>query len=272
MRPLDTDYGCQHPDSITVNGRNLYYWDNSQGRFIRSAPNGQLALDIKMKRWFDDLKKWIAVNGGASILQTRTGINNDHDEIWMTFRIGDEIKGLIFSEKDGRYISEINQMTESYVHIGNFFAHLYQQRLWIMNVDEGQDFLSWGGTPTYAEIEVVSNVDSLKNKIFNAVAIFTDHLLQSLARTVAIPAEASGSNELMETNIPVFERKEGVYFGKIMKDENSKGNFLTVLARKLNGRQMRGRYAFLKFKTTEHSEKVRIDSIVIFSTPSERNI
>jgi hypothetical protein len=272
IRPLDTDYGCQHPDSITVNGRNLYYWDNSQGRFIRSAPNGQLALDIKMKRWFDDLKKWIATNGGASVLQTRTGINNDHDEIWMTFRMGDEIQGLIFSEKKGRYVAEINQITESYVHIGNFFAHLYQQRLWIMNIDEGQDFLSWGGTPTYAEIEVVSNVDSLKNKVLNAVAIFADHLLQSLARTVVIPAEASGSNELMETNIPVFERKEGVYFGKIMKDENSKGNFLTVLARKLNGRQMRGRYAFLKFRTEEHSEKVRIDSIVIFSTPSERNI
>jgi hypothetical protein len=186
--------------------------------------------------------------------------------------MGDEIQGLIFSEKKGRYVAEINQITESYVHIGNFFAHLYQQRLWIMNIDEGQDFLSWGGTPTYAEIEVVSNVDSLKNKVLNAVAIFADHLLQSLARTVVIPAEASGSNELMETNIPVFERKEGVYFGKIMKDENSKGNFLTVLARKLNGRQMRGRYAFLKFRTEEHSEKVRIDSIVIFSTPSERNI
>lgn len=141
-----------------------------------------------------------------------------------------------------------------------------------MNVDEGQDFLSWSGTPTYAEIEVVSNIESVKNKIFNAIAVFADHLLQSLSKTVVIPAEASAVNEIMESNIPIFERKEGVYFGKIMKDENSKGVFTSLFDRKLNGREMRGRYCFVKLKTTEHTEKVRIDSIVIFSTPSERNV
>jgi hypothetical protein len=121
-------------------------------------------------------------------------------------------------------------------------------------------------------VEVVSNVEPLKNKIFNAVASFCDHLLQSLARFVRIPAEASGSNELMETNIPVWERREGVYFGQIMKDINSKGNFLGDFDKKLNGREMRGRYCYVRLHSKEHTEKVRIDSIVIFSTPSERNI
>ncbi len=272
QRPMESDYGCQHPDSIMVNGRNLYYWDNSQGVFIRSAPNGQTVLDIKMKRWFKDLVKWIQTSGGKEVLETRIGANNDHDEIWVTFRMGTTVKGLIFNEKKGRYISEIDQITENYIHLGNFFAHLYHQTLWIMNVDEGQDFLSWSGTPTYAEIEVVSNIESVKNKIFNAIAVFADHLLQSLAKYVSIPAEASAVNEVMESNIPVFERKEGVYFGKIMKDENSKGIFISLFDRKLNGREMRGRYCFVKLKTTEHTEKVRIDSIVIFSTPSERNV
>ena len=66
--------------------------------------------------------------------------------------------------------------------------------------------------------------------------------------------------------------REGIYFGKIMKDENTKGIFATALSRKLNGREMRGRYCFVKLRTEEHTEKVRIDSITIFSTPSERNI
>jgi hypothetical protein len=272
QRPMEADYGCQHPDSIMVNGRNLYYWDNSQGVFIRSSPNGQVVLDIKMKRWFKDLVRWIQTRGGREALQTRTGANNDHDEIWVTFRAGSETRGLIFSEKSGRYISEIDQPTESYVHLGNFFAHIYRQCVWFMNIDEGQDYLSWSGEPTYAEVEVVSNVEPNKNKIFNAIAVFADHLLQSLSKSVVIPAEASAVNEIMESNIPIFERKEGVYFGKIMKDENSKGNFLTLLARKLNGREMRGRYCFVKLRTVEHDEKVRIDSIVVFSTPSERNI
>ena len=158
-----------------VNGRNLYYWDNSQGKFIRSAPNGQIVLDVKMKRWFKDIVKWIQTKGGGKTLQTRTGVNNEHDEIWLTFRMGDEVRGVIFSEKQGRYISRINQITESYVHLGNFFAHLYHQTLWIMNVDEGQDYLSWVGVPTYAEIEVVSNIEPVRNKVYNAIALFADH-------------------------------------------------------------------------------------------------
>jgi hypothetical protein len=76
----------------------------------------------------------------------------------------------------------------------------------------------------------------------------------------------------MESNIPIFERREGIYFGQIMKDEHSHGNFANVYDAKLNGRAMRGRYMFAKFYTDEHTEKVRIDSIVVFSTPSERNV
>jgi len=225
-----------------------------------------------MTRWFKDLLKWIRTSGGSQLLVVNIGANNEHEEIWASFQIGDTIHGFIFSEKQGRFVSRINQITESYLHLGNFFAHLYHQRLWIMNMDEGQDWLSWSGTPTYAEIEVVSNIEPLKNKIFNAIAVFCDHLLQSLAKYVHIPVEASGSNELMESNIPILDRREGVYFGKIMKDENTPGTFASVYDSKLNGREMRGRYCFVKLRTEEHDEKVRIDSIAIFSTPSERNV
>lgn len=272
IRPMEDSYGCQHPDSVMVNGRNLYYWDNSQGVFVRSSPNGQVVLDTKMKRYFKDIVKWIGETGGKDALVVNVGANNEHEEIWITFRLGTETRGLIYSEKDNRYKSRIDQVTESYVHLGNFFAHLYKQSLWIMNIDEGQGYLTWAGVPTYGEIEIGSNVDPMKNKIFNACAIITDHELISESRSVVIPEEASANNEIMESNIPLWERKEGIFFGKIMKDENSKGNFASVLARKMNGREMRGRYAFVKFKTEEHDEKVRINSITVFSTPSERNI
>jgi len=272
MRPMETSYGCQHPESVMVNGRNLYYWDHSEGVFVRSSPNGQEVLDTKMKRYFKDIVRWIQTSGGREALSVNIGANNDFDEIWITFRMGSEVRGLIYNEKDNRYKSRLNQITESYIHLGNFFAHLYKQTLWIMNIDEGQEFLKWAGTPTYAEFEVVSNVDALKNKVFNACAVLTDHEPESLARTVVIPEEASACEELMETNIPLWERKEGIFYGKIMKDENSKGNFASALAKKMNGREMRGRYCFLKFRTEEHDGKVRVNSVVIFSTPSERNV
>ena len=275
QRPMETDYGCQHPDSVMVNGRNLYYWDNSQGVFIRSSPNGQVSLSdpkFKMSRWFKDAVSWIRTTGGSEVLVANIGANNEFDEVWITFRMGTEVRGLIFSEKRGRYVSEIDQITESYLHLGNFFAHLYHQRLWIMNVDEGQGYLSWSGTDTYAELEIVGNMEPTKNKIFNAVALVADHPMDSLSREVYIPIEASACGELMESNIPLWDRREGIYFGKIMKDENSKGSFVSTYDRKNNGRALRGRYAFVKLYTDEHDEKVRIDSITVFSTLSERNI
>ncbi len=273
--PMNDDYGCQHPNSVMVNDRNLYYWDNNEGAFVRSSPNGQRLIsdpEYKISRWFKDLLQWINESGGHQILDVNVGANNEHEEVWATFRMNDEVRGFIFSEKQGRFVSHLNQITESYIHLGNFFAHLYHQRLWIMNIDEGQDWLSWSGTPTYADVEVVSNVESTKNKVFNAIQLFADHLLQSLSKYIHIPAEGSGSDELMETNAPIFDRREGIYFGEIMKDENSPGSFSNVYDRKLNGREMRGRYCFFKFKTEEHDEKVRIDSICITSTLSERNV
>jgi hypothetical protein len=69
----------------------------------------------------------------------------------------------------------------------------------------------------------------------------------------------------------VWNRREGVYYGSILKDENSKGNFASVIAKKMNGRVMRGRYCYILLKTEEHAEKVRLDSIIVMSTDSERN-
>lgn len=274
-RPMEDDFGCQHPNSVMVNNRNLYYWDNNEGELIRSAPNGQIAIsgpEYKMSRWFKELVKWIKSSGGKEILDVNIGANNEYDEVWITFRMNTEIKGLIFSEKNGRFTSRIDQITESYLHLGNFFAHLYHQRLWIMNTDENQDYLTWVGVPTYALLETVSNVEPSKNKVFTAIALFADHEMQSLEKYVRVPAEASGVNLVMETNVPIWDRREGVFYGEIMKDVNSKGVFTGLYDKKLNGNSIRGRYCFVKFKTEEHDEKVRIDSVVIFSTPSERNV
>lgn len=273
--PMDTDYGCQHPNSVMVNGRYMYYWDNSEGELIRSAPNGQIAIsgpEYKMTRWFKELVKWIKSEGGSSLLTVNIGANNEFNEVWATFLMGGDIKGIIFSEKGIRFTSRINQITQAYVHLGNFFAHIYKQRLWIMNVDEDQDYLTWSGEPTYALIEVVSNINPEKNKVFTSVALLADYLMECLERYIRIPAEAAGVHALQETNMPILSRREGIFFGDIMKDVNSKGLFTDIYDKKLNGNEMRGRYCFVKFYTDRHDDKVRIDSIAVFSTPSERNV
>jgi hypothetical protein len=273
INPSETIFGCQHPDSVLVEGRNLYYWDNIQGEIIRSAPNGQIAIsgpEYKMSRWFKDLTKWIRSTGGAEKLNVRFGYNVEHDELWCSFVIDSTVYGAIFSETFKRWITRIDQITDAYVHAGEFFAHLYKQKLWVMNIDEGQDYLSWSGVETTAELEFVSNIDPKKNKVFNAIALYSDHLMTVPAGYIRIPREASVA--LMETSVAIWEMREGIYYGTIQKDQNSPGVWASANAAAMNGRAMRGRYCYVKLKTDEHGEKVRLDSVIVFSTPSERNI
>jgi hypothetical protein len=271
VRPMEERFGCQHPDSIMVNGRNLYYWDNTEAAFVRSSPNGQVVLDIKMKRWFKDLISWIHNSGGHKLLEVRIGANNDHEEVWITFRMGEETRGVIFSEKDGRFKTRINQPSETYIHLGNFFAHVYHQRIWLMNVNEGQKYLRWSGSDVEAELEFVSNIDSKKNKIFNALALYCDHQLEVPIDYIYIPAEGSASSTLMQTLIAIWDESEGIFYGQILKDKNTPGNWEGEDDSTMNGREIRGRYCFVRLKTTERDSKVRLDSVIIFSTPSERS-
>jgi len=269
QRPMEADYGLQHPDGVMVNNDYLYFWDNSQVAFIRSASNGQQVLDIKMKRWFKELSEWIKHNGGSSLLEVRIGANNDYDEIWLTFSIGEEVKGLIFNERDGRWRSELDQPTEEYIHLGSFFAHIYHQKLWLINPDEGQDYLCWAGKPTNAEIKVVSNVNPSQTKIFNGVSYCSNDEWYCPERGIKIPDEASNNGMLMETNITRWRRKEGIYYGEILKDINTKGNFVNDIDKKLNGDNMRGRYCYVLLKNERHSKKVKLESIAVYSTLSK---
>jgi hypothetical protein len=271
-RPMEEEYGCQHPDSVLVEGRNLYYWDNTEGKFIRSSPNGQVPIsDLKMQRWFKTVSTWIKTNGGPSLLAVNTGSNVDHSEIWLSFKIGEQVMGAIFSESRNRWITRIDQVTEGYLNLGSFFAHMYKQKLYIMNVDEGQDYLHWATGPTHGEIEFVSNAEIQKNKVYNSIAVYSNFELSCPSRSIKIPIDGSAGSSLMESYIARWTNTEGIYYGAILKDQNSKGVFSSENDRTMNGRDMRGRYCIFRFRTDEHANKVKLHSVIIISTPSERS-
>ena len=269
VRPMETDYGCQNPDSILVSGRHLYYWDGNEGKYIRSSPNGQIPIsDYKMNRWFKELNKWIGANRSRGML-VNSGANISHEEIWVTWSIDKEVKGLIFSERHNRWISRIDQPADTYVHLGSWFASILRQRLYIQNVDEGQRRLSWAGVDTEALIQFVSNVNVLKNKVFNSVALYADDQFVCFPGDIVIPEEASYAK--MESYIAVWNKSEGIYYGRILKDMNSPGNWVSENHKTMSGREMRGRYCLIRLHNSRHDRKVRMFSAMILSVDSERS-
>lgn len=270
-RPMGEDFGCQHPESILAYGRYLYYWDHTEGKFIRSAPNGQFPIsEYNMKRWFTDVQGWIRDRGGREKVKVRTGMNIDYNEVWLTFVVENEVRGVIFNEDENSWISRTDLKTDAYVYLGGFFGHIYKQSLWIMNANEGQGYLNWSGKDVVGELEFVSNINPERNKVFNALAVVGNEQPEVLAGYIMIPADAS--YEEMRTYIARWERREGVYFGQLLKDMNTPGRFGTELSRVMNGREMRGRYCFARLRFERRDQKVRIFSVVMYSVDSERNV
>lgn len=92
--------GTAYRRSMISNRRYLYYFDESTGEFIRSSPNGQapISSDYLMESFFEAKAKEMREYNG--IKDVVTGINNDHNEVFISFIKGTSIETIVFSEDD----------------------------------------------------------------------------------------------------------------------------------------------------------------------------
>lgn len=100
-RRYPEDRGTTYRRSMASNVRYLYYFDESTGELIRSAPNGQAAVskDYNMQNWFEKKAKQLReYDGDKGVV---VSFNNDYEEVYVSFSIGDENETVVFSEKEG---------------------------------------------------------------------------------------------------------------------------------------------------------------------------
>ena len=92
--------GTTYRRSLVSNKRYLYYFDESTGEFVRSSPNGQapISSDYGMHSYFENKAKELREYTGSK--DVITGINNDYDEVFVSFIIGDSIETVVFSEEE----------------------------------------------------------------------------------------------------------------------------------------------------------------------------
>ena len=132
-------------------------------------------------------------------------------------------------------------------------------------------FLRWAGTEAVSEVEVrvVSNIEKMKQKIFQAIAVYSNQ--QPVCDQVLIPIEASEAEKETELHPANWDQKEGIWYGQILCDVNTPGTFVDDMDRKLNGRVMRGEYAQFRLKWTSTTDQLKLYSVMVLSTPSERS-
>lgn len=265
-RPEKQDWGTQHPESVIRFERHIYFWDAQAGKFIRDAPNGMFAIsDYKMKRWFMNFAK----NYPAGV-KCRTAYNEEYKELWVSFNYGSNTtKTWIFSEYKTRWIGDLKNECHGYLFLDKRLFLTYEGKLYEYNTDNN-DYFNFNGVQKDGEIQVVGNEDLLKVKVWNAIALYSNYLMNAPNDgDLSIPADSNYSSG-MSTRIKTakWEAKEGVFYGEIMRDLNTPGSDPNKI---VTGRLMRGRVLLIKLTTTENTEQTVVDAIVIHATPSEKS-
>lgn len=97
----DALYGTRYLRSIAANDRSLYYFDDTTGDFIRSAPNGQASIseEYRMKTYFKAKAEELRIS--TNFTDIITTIDSDYDEVLITFINGNESETMAFYEKEG---------------------------------------------------------------------------------------------------------------------------------------------------------------------------
>ena len=270
-RASQEDYGCQDPESIEVHGRHMYFWDQKYGVIIRDAPNGMIPIsDAKMKRYF--LDKADDIKTSTPDIQVIMGYNAKADELWVSFRVyWEQAETVIFSERNKRWRFFADNYVDEYWTIGRRFFAEYKLRTNEYDSEAATQYLNWSDIEDDSEVEVrvVSNIERMKQKIFQAIAVYSN--LAPVCEQVLIPIEASEAMKVTELHDANWNRREGIWYGQILRDINSQGTFVDDMDRKLNGRVMRGEYAIFTFKWTDTIVQLKLFSVMVLSTPSERS-
>ncbi len=271
VRPSEEENGCQNPESALVEGRYLYFWDQKYGVVVRDAPNGQVIIsDRKMKRLFLDKANEILTS--VDDIEVIMGFNAKAAELWVTFRIfRGATETWVFNETRGRWVYRVGNFSDEYWSIGRRFFAEYRLRTEEYDDEAATGYLNFSvlEPDQEVEVEVVANMEKLKVKIFNALAVYVNQL--PTCDRVLIPIEASEAEKETELFPANWNQTEGIWYGGILNDKNTPGVFDDDTDRLLNGRVMRGEYAQIRFKWGSTTSQLKLASIIAIATPSEKS-
>jgi hypothetical protein len=268
-RPGLEDYGTRHPDSVCVYNNNLYFWDQSEGVVVRDAANGQTPISMyKMISFFRDKATEMDAVLTAN-QEVYFGYSMRDNMLFCTFGDGTTFETATFSEIENRWKYTTDAIIRKWFWLGKRLFHIHNGNIYEWWRDEEQGYLELSGEQKEGKVTVVGNEDPLKNKTFNAVAVYQDGDTPQVE--VVVPAKGSAVSGAMESIATVWERREGIYYGKILRDLNTPGLTGTNNLY-MNGRKLRGQYCEVTLTFDKTDGKVRLFNVMLTATPSERSL
>lgn len=171
--------GTTYRNSLVSNERNIYYFDESTGEFIRSSPNGQEAISTLYgyKSFFEKKAKALReYNGHKDVI---VGINNDYKEVYISFIMGTTNETVVFSEdpsskgwKSFISLSTATAVPELFADFGDRMFSFLKGNLYVH--DSGTTLNNFYGEQKGFSIKVPVNNLSHETKRFRNIQINSD--------------------------------------------------------------------------------------------------
>ena len=266
--PASTTYGTEHPDSILVTDRYMYFYDINAGCVVRDSANGQEEISrYGMESYFKDLSRLMASKYASGRVNVVTGYDSDNDLVYFTFR--DPAEGyddqqvwdsdsvtLSFSEENNRWVGFHSFIPDGYQNVGGKYlftfigGYLFKQNVPDVNrckyyaVDYNQ------------ELWVVANENPAVIKSYEAIELVSNQLWTAPDNdSIVIPANSrypGGMQSLLRE--ADFEQYEGVFRAPFNKDLLTGDNATANNYYLYNGRNLRGRAMVIKLENDKTDE------------------
>jgi hypothetical protein len=269
--PSSLDYGCEHPESVCVDDRQLYFYDVNNGVFIQDAANGMVPVsEYKAKTYFRNISDKIK---NSPYVYVYAGVDNFNNYINVTFIDHSESpliedQTIVYHPIDNRWKSRMSYFPEYYGSNALVFVSFMDGKLYEHNrVDAPR--CNYYGNQHSMKVKLVSNKDYPKVKVYTSIAVYADKTFSSpVLGDISIEPSVNYPNGMESRLVEGKWRwKEGVLYAQYLRDGLTP-NFPTVDEAIMGGRKLRGETLVQQIETTD-TEEATLYSVIVHGVDSE---
>ncbi len=269
--PSELDYGCDNPESVCIDDRQLYFFDVNTGTVIQDSANGMYPIsDYKAKTFWRGVADKIKNQEGIYVY---SGVDNFSRAVNFTIEDTNETpvienQTLVYHEDENRWKSFMPYTGEYYGSNALVFVSFKNGELWEHN-SELVPRNNFYGVQYNTEVTFVSNIEYPKVKVFNALAVYSNKYFYSPnIGDISIRSNENYLNGMVSRLLKSkFRPKEGVLYADYLRDANTPNSPSQDVAL-MSGRKLRGEVLVQKI-VNDDTDEVVLYSVIVHAVGSD---
>lgn len=242
VNPSEEDYGTRFPQSIVVEGRNMFYWDGDQGIVVQSSPNGQHEVSkYGMKSEFLRLKDLDASRVLAYY-------DKKNGEYVITFNKTGAVESWAYRDEANEWVMQIDltdgsgRAAEEYGRIGTQCYAFLRSKVYSMETNNAHN--TFFGAYKPLSVRGVINVHPMYDKCLKAVQMDSNRAMAVEIETPVTETNVVGQKTVLYKT--TFRKEKGIYTSAVFKNILQAGG-VENLALIHTGNDMVGKYIEIEF-------------------------